>query len=557
MRQPLRRLVIGGVLGVVLGTLIAGAILVAARHHFRQVQVPDQVVPLVEFPPAPPPPRWAPPPRYRVARAGDSFQVLDEMDRVVILRGLEVGAEDLEPPFRPVPFGDLGPFEQWDAWGFNGIRLLVPWEALEPEPRRFNRDHLEYLRWFLDQAWRFRMAVVLVPYQDRVSRCLGGVGAPAWTHRPGVVPEEMLAADCRAVDPGGIRQAARRWRWWTDFTEARWTPDDLSLQDHLIDTWQKLAEVFYNHPALLGFETLGGIPCPSGWQRWLGPAEQPCGTVLADFQRRFAQAIRNVDRDALIFLNLPDGESPTDPEGPSLDRPDLEGIALAAVAPDRPDLRRPDSSPWRRSECRLDAFLEATRELAEERLQGPRVLVGYGTSPGRPGAIQGLFHQAVDIEDAGASAFVGTPLLGRPSGSSVRPRCLAAALVRPFPVRVAGTDVRWSFDRSYDEGGDRDRHHGGEEVRNTDTFTLAFRQGSSTADTLVFIPRFSVFRDDDSTEAPEFTIDLSDGQWRWAPGDPDLLVWTTRPDVAEHRLVLRPWGGRRAPGTGVDPDCLP
>jgi hypothetical protein len=124
---------------------------------------------------------------------------------------------------------------------------------------------------------------------------------------------------------------------------------------------------------------------------------------------------------------------------------------------------------------------------------------------------------------------------------------------------VAGTDVRWSFDRSFGdgEGGSPDRHHSGEAVGNTDAFTLTFRQGTSTADTLVFIPRFSVYGDDESTEAPEFTIDLSDGEWRWAPGEPELLVWTTRPEVPEHRLALRPWGGRRAPGSGVGPDCVP
>jgi len=557
MRRGLR----WAIVGLVLLAAVAVGVPLGLRSALRHVEVPDRIVAPVEYPPAPPPPRWSQAPRYRVARAGDSWQILDELDRVVILRGVQAGSEDLGPPFRPVPYGDIGPFEQWKALGFNGIRLLVPWEALEPEPRRFDRDHLDYLRWFLDQAWRFRMAVILVPFQHRISRCLGGVGAPAWAHRPGIVPEEVLAADCRNVDPGGLRQAARQWRWWTDFYETLWTPDDLSLQDHLVDTWQKLAEVVYNHPAVLGYEVLDGAPCLSGWRRWLSPMERDCDEALRDFHRRFAQAIRNVDRDALIFLDLPERLPSGDPADPGIvpGRPDLDGIALAAAPPDRPRSGERAPSPWRRSDCRLDAFLQATGDLAGDFLRGPRFLVAYGTSPERPGSLESLFHQAVDIEDAGTSAFAGVPILVGAPGSPGRPRCLAAALVRPYPVRVAGTDVRWSFDRSFGdgEGGSPDRHHSGEAVGNTDAFTLTFRQGTSTADTLVFIPRFSVYGDDESTEAPEFTIDLSDGEWRWAPGEPELLVWTTRPEVPEHRLALRPWGGRRAPGSGVGPDCVP
>jgi len=550
MTRPLRW-ILGGLALLALASAAAAGVL---WYLVRHVDAPDQAVPHVQYPPAPPPPRWSQPPRYRIARAGDSWQVLDELDRVVILRGVQAGDEGLRPPLRPVPYGDIGPFEQWKAMGFNAIRLPVPWEALEPEPRRFDRDHLDYLRWFLDQAWRFRMAVLLTPFQYRTSRCLGGLGAPAWAHRPGLVPDEVLAGDCRDAAPGGWRQAIRQWRWWTDFYEGLWTPDDLSLQDHLIDSWQKLAEVLYNHPAVLGYEVLDGAPCPAGAMRSLWPMRQDCSEALAAFQRRFAQAIRNVDRDALVLLGLPEAAPPGGTLATDiLRRPDLDGIALAAAPPDRPRAGSGDSSSWRRAECRLDEVLRTTADLAADGLQGPRLLVGFGVSPQRPGALEGLFHQALDIEAASASAFVGIPLLAGPPGAPGRPRCLASALVRPFPMRVAGTDVRWSFDRSFDG----DRLHSGEAVANTDAFLLTFRQGSSTADTLVFIPRFSVYRDDPATEAPEFTIDVSDGEWRWAPGEPDLLVWTTRPEVPEHRLVLRPWGGRRAPGNGLGPDCEP
>jgi hypothetical protein len=134
------------------------------------------------------------------------------------------------------------------------------------------------------------------------------------------------------------------------------------------------------------------------------------------------------------------------------------------------------------------------------------------------------------------------------------PRCVARAMIRPYPMRVSGANARWSFDRSFEDyrGMASDRHHDGRPVTDTDVFTLTFDQTDKATDTFVWVPRYSVYGDDPSTEAPEFTVDVSDGRWQWSPNDPNLLVWTPNAAVEHHSLKIAPWGGRRAPGQGID-----
>jgi len=67
------------------------------------------------------------------------------------------------------------------ACGFNVIRLLVPWEAVEPEKDVYDDEYLCYLDSLIGIFKEYDLAVIIDPHQDVWSRFTGGSGAPYWT----------------------------------------------------------------------------------------------------------------------------------------------------------------------------------------------------------------------------------------------------------------------------------------------------------------------------------------------------------------------------------------
>ncbi len=545
-----------------LALILAAAYLGALWHLARHAGAPDRAVSFREPPDRPAPSRGVP--LFRVARTGDRFEVVDDAGRVVVLRGVHAGSGSMRPPHRPIALGDDDAFRQMRSWGVNAVRLAVPWEALEPAPRSLNLDHVRYVQWVLDAAHRHGLLVIIENPLAGVSRCLGGAGAPAWALRPGLVSEEVVASRCEDMGDRWLPDWPRRLRWWADFYEGAWTPDDLSLQDHLIRVFVKLAEVLQDHPALLGYALVAGAPCDhDGLAAWLYPGTTACEAALSDFLRRFARAVRAVDADALIVFEEPvrwDGDAPS---GVAVEAPPVDGGVWSVPAGSV--LRR---GPADRAGCSLLSDLQALVRRATVQYHASLVLSGIEAPGAGARARDAALHRMVDLEDARVSVFFGNYSkkngwcdardlvvpegCAGPRAGPGTPRCATGVLVRPAPIRIGGVPVSWEFDRSFGAGGaGTDTHHDGRPVENRDVFTLVFRQGSGYADTWVFVPRRLVYGEDPATETPEFTVDVSDGRRRWAEWDDQVLVWTPDPAVEEHRLVLKPWGGGPAPGNGV------
>ncbi len=119
---------------------------------------------------------------------------VDAAGRRHLLRGVNLGgsskvpageAADGVPTFvgRPFPLAEADEhLARIRRWGFTWLRLVVPWEAVEPAaPGRHDADYLAYLRRVVERAGEHGLAVVLDPHQDVWSRASGGSGAPAWT----------------------------------------------------------------------------------------------------------------------------------------------------------------------------------------------------------------------------------------------------------------------------------------------------------------------------------------------------------------------------------------
>ena len=150
---------------------------------------------------------------YRLRIDGDVFR--DSSNREVTLHGINLAA-DAKLPLRPdVPShepsnffdGDnvsfVGrPFSLDDAaihftrlrkWGFNTLRYIFTWEAIEHAgPGKYDDEFVNFTIEVLRVAGEYGFYVFMDPHQDVWSRFTGGSGAPMWTlYAAGFDPERF------------------------------------------------------------------------------------------------------------------------------------------------------------------------------------------------------------------------------------------------------------------------------------------------------------------------------------------------------------------------------
>ncbi|MDZ4375967.1 MAG: cellulase family glycosylhydrolase [Phenylobacterium sp.] len=265
-----------------------------------------------------------------VRQSGPVF--LDAAGRQVILRGVNLGG-DCKVPFPeggtnfPSDFSDhrevsfIGrpfPIEEADEhlgrlrhWGFNLLRLLTTWEAVEHAgPGRYDDAYLDYLAEVTRRAGEHGFHVFIDFHQDAWSRMTGGDGAPGWTfeaagldftrfHRAGAAHVMQAKYDYAT---GGRQEAYPQMSWggnnrlpaaaimWTLFWGGRTFTPDLKvdgrniqdvLQQAYLGSMREVARRVRRLPNVLGFDTLNEPA--TGWMgerlgyRHLGPSEDNPG----------------------------------------------------------------------------------------------------------------------------------------------------------------------------------------------------------------------------------------------------------------------------------------
>jgi hypothetical protein len=248
----------------------------------------------------------------RVIVADGQFR--DTQGRSVILRGVNLGGDCKVPyPYGgtnyPSDFSDhrevsfIGrPFPLEEArehlarlkhWGFNVLRLLTTWEAVEHAgPRVYDIEYLDYISELCALANTYGLYVFIDFHQDVWSRMTGGSGAPGWTlEAVGLDFTKFQAADASHVmqnvydySKGGWQAAYPQMSWgsnhrlpptgimWTLFwTGKLFTPDfkvegenvQSFLQGRYLGAMDAIAQRIKGMPNILGFDTLNE-PVP-GW----------------------------------------------------------------------------------------------------------------------------------------------------------------------------------------------------------------------------------------------------------------------------------------------------
>lgn len=149
----------------------------------------------------------------------------DHSNRCVILRGINIDSSAKTPAtpdistYTPVteefwdgenvsfvgrPFAledAMVHFERVRSWGFNIIRYVYSWEALEHEgPGKYDDQFIDYTIEVLKIARECGLWVILDPHQDVWGRFSGGSGAPLWTYyAAGLDPRKFEATEAALV----------------------------------------------------------------------------------------------------------------------------------------------------------------------------------------------------------------------------------------------------------------------------------------------------------------------------------------------------------------------
>ncbi|TXT66605.1 MAG: hypothetical protein BAJALOKI3v1_20068 [Promethearchaeota archaeon] len=133
----------------------------------------------------------------------DNEWFIDNKGRKVLLRGVNLGGSSKVPTIpngathiptdfsnhqnvsfinRPFPLDEAEEhFSRLKHWGFNCLRFLITWEAIEHEgPNQYDREYIKYLIEVLEIAKKFDFYIFIDPHQDVWSRMTGGDGAPGW-----------------------------------------------------------------------------------------------------------------------------------------------------------------------------------------------------------------------------------------------------------------------------------------------------------------------------------------------------------------------------------------
>lgn len=245
---------------------------------------------------------------------------VDASGRVAMLRGVNLGGSSKVPMVpngatynregffdhkkvsfvgRPFPLEEADEhFKRLRTWGFNFLRFLVTWEAIEHEgPGIYDEEYLTYLTRVVRKAGEYGFNLFIDPHEDVWSRFTGGDGAPGWTlelagfdlhnlNASGAAVVHCMQGDPypRMLWPTNNSKLAAATMFTLFFGGRVFAPglvvNGISIQDylqqHYIKAMQQVVKCLKSMPHVLGYDTLNEPSCG-----WIGCSnlERPAGKL--------------------------------------------------------------------------------------------------------------------------------------------------------------------------------------------------------------------------------------------------------------------------------------
>jgi len=419
----------------------------------------------------------------------DGGRFVDAKGRQVILRGVAV--IDKSKARRYLGNETAEDFTAMRDWGFNCIRLGIIWDGLEPEPGKFDDAYLAGVDKRIEWARENGLYVFLDMHQDLFSVKFSD-GAPAWA----TLDEGNPHLSDSAVWSDAYFTSRAVQVSFDSFWANKPAPDGVGVQDHYARAWRHVAERYKDNPTVIGYDLMNepfvgsgavqaqlllvsklaevltakdpGKPLTASdviakWGDTAGRSEllkqlsdvnvyrtvvdaaqaffqEFDKTQLTPFYQRVANAIREVDRCHILFLETAMASnmgvySAIEPlTGPDGNRDPLQAYAPHGydLVTDTPDIASPCNA-------RVEFIFQRHGETAKR--LGMPILVGewgaYGMSPAALPAAQFVTRQFERLLCSDTYWAYGQNMTKAGAWGALRRAC---------PAAVAGTLVQYESD---------------------------------------------------------------------------------------------------------------
>ena len=421
----------------------------------------------------------------------------DRDGRALILRGMNLSGEHKQAPY--FSFHTLPDYQRLRSpWGMNAVRFLITWAAVEPAKGQYDEAYLDALAERMDWAREAGLLVVLDMHQDVYGEGFangGGDGAPRWTC-------DESAYESFVPNPS---------QWFLNYLTAEVTGcydhfwQSAELRAHYIEAWRRVAARLDDYDdVIVGFDPMNepywGSYAMTGFE----------ADVLSPFYEELGAALREVKPRWVAFLEPASSRNLGLPTG--LLVPTFGDVVYSPHSYDRDAESGDGFDPAHRQ-----AVLDNAAKLSDEaKALGAALWIGeYGAQTNAPGVTEYMTAEY----DGFAAACAGSTYWSYSKGGygalnpdGTEKEELMAALVRPYPERVAGTPKSCGFDPS------------------TTTFTLTYAPDPGVVKpTVISVP--------DRAYPNGYRVECGDCQFESAP---DTLTITTPPTAAEAVITVRP-----------------
>ncbi len=224
----------------------------------------------------------------------------DQNNRKVFFRGVNLGGSNKIPVVpdgatykkegffdhlnvsfigRPFPLSEADEhFGRLKKWGFNFLRLLTTWEAIEHcGPGIYDIEYLDYFEEIVKKAGEYGFTIFIDPHQDVWSRFTGGDGAPGWTLELAGFDLKKIHPSCAAIVHNIHGDPFPKMIWSTNYQKLAaatmftlffggkdFAPDfhiagvqiQDYLQDHYINSILKIVDRLKKYEHVIGYDSL-------------------------------------------------------------------------------------------------------------------------------------------------------------------------------------------------------------------------------------------------------------------------------------------------------------
>jgi len=215
----------------------------------------------------------------------DGRFIRDAEGRVLVLRGVNLANASKSAPFLP-SWLEPGTFADIARRGFNVVRFLIFWEAVEPVEGLYDDAYLDEVEQAVKWAGNAGLYVILDMHQDVWGRKFNSDGAPVWATLDDDIPYDNEGP------------------WWMGYAqpavirafESFWKDRD-KIRGKFVEMWAHVASRFADNTVVIGYDLFN-----EPFHGTFPTHEAFCNQGLTPLYDALISAIRQEDTRHILFV---------------------------------------------------------------------------------------------------------------------------------------------------------------------------------------------------------------------------------------------------------------